>query len=67
MDERSAGSEVGGAREGGEVETDEIGDIGLGCCQLRMSGCEAEGENVCILSGFSFRARDHESTDQQAS
>ena len=50
MDERGAGSEIGGASKGCKVKTDEIGNIGLGCCQLRMGGCEAEGENVCILS-----------------
>lgn len=50
VDERSAGSEIGGASKGCEVKTDEIGDIGLGGCQLRVGGCEAEGENVCILS-----------------
>lgn len=52
MDESSAGIEIGGASEGGEVETDEIGDVGLGCCQLRVSSREAQGENFCILSVF---------------
>lgn len=52
MDEISAGSEIGGASKGGEVETDEIGDVGLGCRQLRVSGCEAEGKDVCIISVF---------------
>ena len=32
VDESSAGSEIGGTGEGGEIETDEIGDVGLGCC-----------------------------------
>lgn len=54
MDESSAGSEICGASEGGEVETDEMGDVGLGCCQLRVSGCEAEGENIYMLSILVF-------------
>lgn len=55
MDQSSAGSEIGGASDGGEIKTDEISNVGLGCCQLRVSSCEAEGENVCILSIFVFR------------
>lgn len=54
MDESSAGIEIGGPSEGGEVETDEIGDVGLCCCQLRVSSREAQGENVCTLSVFFF-------------
>ena len=52
VDESSASIEKGGASERSEVKTVEIGDVGLGCCQLRMSGCEAEGENVYVLSVF---------------
>ena len=52
MDESTAGLKIGRASERGEVKTDEIADVGLSCCQLRVSGCEAEGENVCILSIF---------------
>lgn len=54
MDESGAGSEISSASERGEVETDEICDIGLCRCQLRVSSREAEGENVCILSVFLF-------------
>ena len=50
VDERSAGSKVGGASKGCKVKTDEIGDIGLGGCQLRVGGRESESKNICILS-----------------
>lgn len=50
MDEVGPGSEIGGAGEGSEVETNEIGDVGLSCCQLCVSGSETEGENVYIVS-----------------
>ena len=50
MDERSAGSKVGGASKRCKIKTDEIGDIGLGGCQLRVGGCESESKNVCTLS-----------------
>ena len=63
MDENSAGSEIRGAGEGGKVKTDEIGDVGLGCCQLCMSGCKAEDENVYILLIFVIGIRNQGSTD----
>ena len=52
MDEIGSGSEVGCTSQGGEVESNEIGDVGLSCCQLRVSACEAKGEYVCIVSVF---------------
>ena len=67
MDKISAGSEIGGASEGSEVESDEIGDIGLSRCQLRVSGCEAEGENFYTVSVFVFWIRGYKVTDLQAS
>ena len=67
MDKISAGSEIGGASERSEVKTDEIGDIGLSCCQLRVSGCEAEGKNFCVVSVFVFGIRGYKVTDLQAS
>ena len=50
MNERSAGSKVGGTSKGRKIETNEIGDIGLGGCQLRVGSCESESKNVCSLS-----------------
>lgn len=32
VDEIGPRGEIGGAGDGGEVETDEIGDVGLSCC-----------------------------------
>ena len=52
VDKSSASIEIGGASERSEIKTVEIGDVGLGCCRLRMGGCEAERENVYILSVF---------------
>ena len=52
MDEIGSGSEIAGPSERGEIESNEIGDIGLGCCQLRVSACEAKGEYVYIASIF---------------
>ena len=67
MDEISPGSEIGGPSKGSEIETDEIGDVGLSCCQLCMSGSETEGENVCIVSVLVFGYQGHLITDLQAS
>ena len=52
MDEIGSGSEVGYTSQRGEVESNEIGDVGLSCCQLRVSACEAKGEYVYIVSVF---------------
>ena len=52
MDEIGSGSQIGGTSEGGEIESNEIGDIGLSCCQLRVSACEAKGEYVYVVSIF---------------
>ena len=52
MDEIGSGSKIRGTSERGEIESNEIGDIGLSCCQLRVSACEAKGEYVCIASMF---------------
>ena len=46
MDKIGSGSQIGGTSEGGKIESNEIGDIGLSCCQLRVSACEAKGEYV---------------------
>ena len=50
MDEIGSSSEIGGTSERGEIESNEISDIGLSCCQLRVSASEAKGEYVCIAS-----------------
>ena len=52
MDEIGSCGQIGGTSEGGEIESNEIGDIGLSCCQLRVSACEAKGEYVYIVSIF---------------
>ena len=49
MDEIGSGCEIGGTSEGAEIESNEIGDIGLSRCQLRVSVCEAKGEYVCFV------------------
>lgn len=67
IDESSASSEIGGASQWGEVETDEIGNVRLGCCQLRVSGCKAESENVYVLSAVNLVMKNYETTNLQAS
>ena len=52
MDEIGSGSKIRGTSEGAEIESNKIGDIGLSCCQLRMSACEAKGEYVYTASMF---------------
>ena len=67
MDKISAGSEIGGASEETEVETDEIGDVGLSRCQLCVSSCEAKGENIYLESVLVSVIGGHQVTDLQAS
>ena len=52
MDEIGSSSEIGGTSERGEIESNEIGDIGLSCCQLCVSACEAKREYVYMSSDF---------------
>ena len=52
MDKIGSGSKIRGTSEGGEIESNEIGDIGLSCCQLCVSAREAKGEYVYIASIF---------------